>query len=326
MQAVDALGPEDLPRSGRLLFFASVLIRMKAQYLAGRTQELLLPPPAEEGYQDGEMEWGEGGDPGPWEEEGAGLGARRLGDILLFPRQRIRKRRPITIQDLLEALECSEAHERKMVRERERRGERKQAMPFKSVKEAMEVLHQDDLTGDIASASRLVRLAFDTMDAVPLDHLAGSPGRAEGMDQVSAFLALLFLAARGEVDLEQDSFYGPVRVRRPAEGSAPVRVVPRDRFVPVKRKTKEERAAEEAARRAAEGLPPLEAPAEPGEAATAEPAAAPGPPPTGPEVPADPVAAAALQALMGLRRPVVHAIQPPPPEHPGPTSEEDVEP
>lgn len=303
MEAVDALGPEDLPKSGRLLFFASVLIRMKAQYLAGRTQDLMAPLPQDEGWEDGEIEWGPDGDPEA--AEALSLQRRRPGEILFFPRQRIRKRRPITIQDLLEALESSEAHERKMASERQRRGERKASLPFKSVKEAMEVLHQDDLTGDIAAASRLVRLAFESMEAMPLGELtARHEGGHAPMDEVSAFLAVLFLAARGEVHLEQDSFYGPVRVRRPPEGSAPVRIVPRERFVPVRRKGKAERALEEAAlaaeAAAAAGL-------DPSAAAPGDPGAHPevvveAPPAPGPELPADPVAAAALRALIGLRR------------------------
>lgn len=234
MAEIDGLTVEDLPRSGRLFFFASVIIRIKAQYLAGRGAELVAPEPSEQDpWDDGDaMDWGWGEDD---DEAASALSRRGPGEILLLPKRQIRKARPITIQDLLEALESSERHERKMEAARAKRAGKKQPVnPFKSVKEAMDTLHQDDLSADIAAAARLVHAAFLASDAVPLLDLT------QELDKVSAFLALLFLAARGEVDLEQDSFYGPVRIRRPPEDRERVTIIPRERFVPKKREKKPE--------------------------------------------------------------------------------------
>jgi segregation and condensation protein A len=233
MEAVDALTTKDLPTSGRLLFFASVLIRLKAQFLAGRGQEFLFVPESEEGedwiddgygldldYQDMDV--------GDLEE--LGLSRRGPGEILVLPRQRIQKRRPITIQDLLDALENSELHERKKEASRDRALGRRAKMPFQSVKEAMDTLHQDDLVRDIEHASRLVTLAFQSMEKLSFESL-----KAE-LDEVSAFLAVLFLAARGEVDLDQDAFYGKIELIRPPPGRAAVKIIPRERFKPRKPK------------------------------------------------------------------------------------------
>lgn len=298
MAEIDALTVDDLPRSGRLLFFASVIIRIKAQYLAGRGAELVAPLPSDEDqWDDGDaMDWGWGEDDD--DAAAAVLSRRGPGEILLFPKRQIRKQRPITIQDLLEALEASERHERKMEAARAKRaGKKKPVNPFKNVKEAMDTLHQDDLSADIAIAARLVHLAFEAMEAVPLLDLT------KELDKVSAFLALLFLAARGEVDLIQDSFYGPVRIKRPPEDREDVAIVPRERYVPKKREKKpkpEEVATAEVAPPGqgtlplAEGAPP--GADQPGGAAVAavpteQEVAVPPPEPEDPEAPAELLAA-----------------------------------
>lgn len=286
MAEIEALTVDDLPRSGRLLFFASVIIRIKAQYLAGRGAELIAPEPSEEAWDDGDgMDWGWGEDGDGDDDEAAGLLTRRgAGEILLFPKRQIRKRRPITITDLLEALEASERHERKMEDARARRaGKKKPVNPFKNVKEAMETLHQDDLTADITTASRLVQAAFEAMETVPLLELT------KELDKVSAFLALLFLCARGEVDLEQDTFYGPVRVRPPPEDRERVQIIPRERYVPKKREKKPEAeggAPDSPGEPSAEDAPPAEAL----EASEAE-ASTPAPEPEDPDAPAELLAA-----------------------------------
>lgn len=246
MEAVDALRPEDLPTSGRLLFFASVLIRLKAQFLAGRGQELLFVPGEDQGEDwedDGAYEMGlEYGDYSDFEddEEAALLLSRRgPGEILVMPRQHIQKRRPITIQDLLEALENSELHERKKEEARLRRKNRREKVPFKSVKEAMDTLHQDDLVRDIEHASRLVTLAFQSQERLSFQSLE------EELDRVSAFLAVLFLASRGEVDLEQEAFYGSIELLRPPPGREVTKIEPRERFKPRKKKKKKKVQAKE---------------------------------------------------------------------------------
>lgn len=253
MEAVDALTTRDLPTSGRLLFFASVLIRLKAQYLAGRGQDLLFVP--EEDYQE---DWEDDGqdleldyqDISDDELESLGLSRRGAGEILILPRQRIQKRRPITIQDLLDALESSEQHERKKEEARERQRGARARMPFQSVKEAMDTLHQDDLVRDIEHAHRLVSMAFQACERIPFENLKSE------LDEVSAFLAVLFLAARGDVDLDQENFYGAIELIRPPPDRKVIQIVPRERFKPVRGKKRKKKAAtppEEAAPSAEEG-------------------------------------------------------------------------
>jgi segregation and condensation protein A len=238
MAAVDALVAADLPRSGRLLFFASVLIRMKAQFLAGRGQDLLGIPEEnlEEGWDDGAIDFGEF--EGLDDEDFPRLSRRGPGENLLLPRQRIQKRRPITIQDLLEALESSEEHERKKEQARQRRQGRRANVPFASVKEAMDTLHKDDLVRDIEQVSGLVTLAFQSLGKIAFSSLIHE------LDQVSAFLAVLFLAARGDVDLEQEKFYGAIELHRPPPERKATKVVPRERFVPRKRTPRKKKATE----------------------------------------------------------------------------------
>lgn len=242
LEAVDALTIEDLPKSGRLIFYASVIIRMKAQWLAGQGADMLAEP--EEGLED--EYWDEWGDDA-WDEDvdadaliATGRRRRLPGDILLFPKERVPKRRPLTIQDLLEALDKAELHEDKMERMRARRKSGKgPVVPFKTVKEAMDTVHQDDFERDILAAKGILGKVLTGEDSVVgLDVFDGT------LDRISAFLALLFLAAKGEVDIDQEEFYTPIRVKKGDPESIKRIFEARPRFVPKKRKKKKAKKAE----------------------------------------------------------------------------------
>lgn len=231
MQAIDALTVHDLPKSGRLVFFASVILRLKAQFLAGRGQELLVP---EEGME-GE-DWDDGGlDDWDLDPEWLETHRRGPGEVLVQAKRVVRKRRRITIQDLLDALRASEAHEKKMEEKRKLQGQNRVVVPFKGVKNAMETMHRDDLQLDIQAANDLVTQAFQTAEVLPFSEVV------KIMDPVSGYLAVLFLAARGSLDLEQEEFYGEVALHRPPEGRSPVVLEARERFVP-KKKSKQKKA------------------------------------------------------------------------------------
>lgn len=157
------------------------------------------------------------------------------------------KRRPVTIQDLIEALEKAEAHEKKMERARARQP-KKNVLPFKNAKEALATAHQDDFERDVSLAQRLLELAWASDEPPGLEVFAGE------MDQVSAFLSVLFLAAKGKVSVDQEEFYGKVVIRQGDPSVLQDAAGPRERFVPKKReKKKKAPEGEEGAAADAEG-------------------------------------------------------------------------
>jgi hypothetical protein len=58
---------------------------------------------------------------------------------------------------------------------------------------------------------------------------------------VSAYLALLFLAAKGEVELQQDEFYQDLGIRKGDPEALAKRPEPRERFVPKPRPKKQKK-------------------------------------------------------------------------------------
>ncbi len=232
LEAIEAMGPGDLPKSGRLLFFASVLVRMKAQLLAGQGASLVAEPLAEDAGDMGSEDWL----PEEIDDDEASAALfrsprRGAGEIVLFPRERSVKSRPLTVRDLLDALERAEAHERKMEAERARKN-RKNVVPFKNVREAMATVHQDDFETDVRTAKALLDQALALAGEADLRIFEGS------LDRISGYLSLLFLAAKGEVELRQPEFYGEVRIVRGDPAGLAAGAEPRDRYLPVKRPRK----------------------------------------------------------------------------------------
>ena len=186
LQALDQLAHRTLEASGKGLFYACVLLHMKARILS----QQFMPPPEPQPFDDGyDMMGGiDEGDVGP-DIEWAQIVSTDKG-VLLLPRGRPRSR-PITLDDLIRALKgCDNAE-----RLRRDRGLPPTADFF------VNSTNQDDVAGDIEVVRRLIdRLSVG--QPVQFRNLCG-----EGLSAGGLFLALLFMASREEVSLQQQNFY-----------------------------------------------------------------------------------------------------------------------
>lgn len=195
---LERLDDGDLARSGRALLYASILLRMKSDYLVDEDD-------AEE--EEEVLEWMGGGEPVEHRDEIADLERefkRRLR------RRKVRERsKPETLDELVREL-----------RERERRSWWKEKREYDTssaqepvtvapptTEEAVSTAHEDDIEDHIERVWSEVSDAFDGREEMLFQELGGS--------RITTYISLLFLASRGNLVLEQDEFYGDLWIKKP---------------------------------------------------------------------------------------------------------------
>jgi segregation and condensation protein A len=221
------LDAADLRTSGRALFYASVLLRMKGDEMLASDE-----PEEEAGFEDWEAEMGMGIDaPGapdapPAEDPIAGLEAemeRRL------ERKRARGS-PETLDELVRELRDAERDSWwKESREYDTSGSPQgfqrgtQTLDYHSADEfrAENEPTAEDVTGtahgeDIEETIDRVYDALDTQYSAGRDEVLFAEVETAGGSRVETFLALLFLSHRGQVRLQQDELFGDLWIRNPA--------------------------------------------------------------------------------------------------------------
>lgn len=195
----------DLRISGRTLFFSSVLLRMKSEYL-------VVP----EVVDEGEFSEGDGffGDADPFSEDA--VTGRALGPIELLEREidrRIKRKdarkRPVTLYELITQLKLAEKAERRPQRRKR----------FVSLDEGeCSDPDADDVVG-IAHDEAYDAMARQIYALVAEHPDARDPGvslyeltTALHWPLYQVYIPCLFLMLEGMVDLEQDEFFGDLWV------------------------------------------------------------------------------------------------------------------
>ncbi len=213
LQAIAAQPKENLRQSGKVIFHASVLLRMKAEALL-----------ANKSYGDGNDDYLDFAD-----EDGLmiydankQLIARQitLRDLerALVRRAAKKQNRPrkVTLDELVAALREAERIER-LRRERIPKS-RIQLEGFHQINDVDDILdlaHDEDIELTIDRTERILVEQLQPGRSLELVELIIKLGKKS--DWVDAFLALLFLANAGKVILEQSDFYGPLMITRAHE-------------------------------------------------------------------------------------------------------------
>lgn len=196
LKTLDVTKETDLRLSGRALFYAAVLLRLKSEALE----------------EEEEVEDLFGDDTVDYEDDGDQLVIRPPANILdrAIARRNSAKqprKRATTLVELIAELQRLEALEREGALQNDNAMRRSRATPEEHRQNVINMTHEEDVEGDIEHLSAL--LSEWLADSGILT-LAGVLDQCP--DPRGAFLALLFLDSRGKITLHQDDFYQEVTI------------------------------------------------------------------------------------------------------------------
>lgn len=192
LRTLDVSRETDLRLSGRCLFYAAVLLRLKSEAM----QE------EEQGIDELEYEVDDDSDT---------MVIRPAASLLdgAISRRKSMKQartRPTTLVELIAELQRLEAMEREASLERGNELRQKGPVEDRSV-HIHRLTHDEDVEGEITRLSTLLSEWLTGMGIVTLSDIL-----THCTDSRGAFLALLFLDARGKVALSQEEFYGEIAI------------------------------------------------------------------------------------------------------------------
>jgi len=182
LRHVEELEKTDLRVSGRTLLYAAILLRMKSNALVE------VDEPADELMDEGDN--------------------FEISDypVPTLPLRRT-SRRPVTLDELLTELKKAEALEDKRLE----RLRSKKEVHRTTIKEVLSIAHEEDIESRVVKMRNILTNLFEKQKYIQFSELAGSLDRA---GRIMAYLALLFLATKKEIWLEQEELFGELFIRR----------------------------------------------------------------------------------------------------------------
>lgn len=196
LKRIEAAKRLDLRVSGRVLLYAAILIRMKAEAITleaiGEVEDevedyfpYFIDEPMEfPEYEEEEME-------------------DTLLEILASQRRRVRK--ITTLKDLIDELKRAEEVEKR--RRRRRRAQRQDV----TIEAALKVPHEESLEETIA---RVEKEVFDVLGKSGSTTLFSLVRRWDIPTLVDYYISILHLTFRRKILIEQEEFYGDIEIQR----------------------------------------------------------------------------------------------------------------
>jgi len=186
LNRIEELERLDLRISGRTLFYASVLLRMKSN-------TLVEPEPNDEYEDDEPIDYTEYTDtPSP------------------PPPLRHKTLRPATLNDLITELKKAETVEKRRIhriKQQPPTETTKQTPPTKN-KSILDLAHEEDIEKRIIQLNKKLYEIFKTTDKIKFTEITPE----DKSDRIMTFLALLFLAGRKKIRLEQDKLFEEIMI------------------------------------------------------------------------------------------------------------------
>ena len=191
----------DLRISGRTLFYAACLLRLKSDYLDGWEEDDDEGSPLDDedeyfGDLDFDFEYGEEVEPIERLEREI---QRRLG------RKNLRKRPPVTLYELIKQLKTAEKEQRR--KQRRRKPVPREPEPDLSAEDVVAVAHDEGYQKAVSAVMEVFGRVAEG-DVLTLDGLSG----AMGWTPRDVYIPLLFLMLEGKLVLWQNEFFGEVYV------------------------------------------------------------------------------------------------------------------
>ena len=213
LQSIAAAPKENLRQSGKVIFHASVLLRLKAEALLANKSFVT----------DDFLEFDEDGGDLIYDSD-KNVIARQitLQDLekALIRRAANKQTRPrkVTLDELIAALREAERIEKlRTERQPKIRIQMDGMHLINDVDDILDLAHDEDIEVTIGKVERILVDQFKPGESLGLLDLIVKLGKKS--DWVDAFLAVLFLANAGKIVLEQESFYGPLTIMRMEENN-----------------------------------------------------------------------------------------------------------
>ncbi|MCX9026059.1 MAG: ScpA family protein, partial [Candidatus Methanoperedens sp.] len=183
LKHVEELEKMDLRVSGRTLLYAAILLRMKSNALV----EVDEPPGEIMDYESDNFE---------------------ISDYPI-PAMPLRRssNRPVTLEELLSELKKAEAIEKRRLDRVKNKTEERRT----TIEEVLSIAHEEDIESRVGKMRNLLNELFEKQKYIKFSDLS-SPLDRTGM--VMAYLAILFLATKKEIWLEQEELFGELFIRR----------------------------------------------------------------------------------------------------------------
>ncbi|MCZ7382094.1 MAG: ScpA family protein [Candidatus Methanoperedens sp.] len=183
LKHVEELEKMDLRVSGRTLLYAAILLRMKSNALVAVDE----PPGEIMDYESDNFE---------------------ISDYPI-PAMPLRRssNRPVTLEELLSELKKAEAIEKRRLDRVKNKTEERRT----TIEEVLSIAHEEDIESRVGKMRNLLNELFEKQKYIKFSDLSSPLDRA-GM--VMAYLAILFLATKKEIWLEQEELFGELFIRR----------------------------------------------------------------------------------------------------------------
>jgi len=192
----------DLRVSGRTLFYAACLLRLKSDYLdgwEGDEDEESFVDDEDESFEDLGFDFESVGDLEPMDRLEREI-QRRLG------RKSLRKRPPVTLYELIKQLKTAEKEQRR--KQRRRASVPREPDLDLNAGDVVAVAHDEGYQNAVLVVMEEFRRAVQTGDTLTLGALSGKMGRSRR----EVYIPLLFLMLEGKLALWQDEFFGEIYV------------------------------------------------------------------------------------------------------------------
>ncbi len=207
MKRLSELNIKDLKSVGRALLFASILLRLKSNIIEGITLDDLET--REDEFLDDD------GFEAQYEEEQLQLPSSNVisFDEVLQRRTSVRlnRNRNVTLKDLIRHLEFYEQLEKKQSIKNALERQKRRVRDYSKLKakDILNLAHDEYIETVVEKMRQNLEQIFKKEEKIELRELT-----LLGFDKSSAYIAILFLMSKNEVDIIQNNFYGKLYVTK----------------------------------------------------------------------------------------------------------------
>lgn len=198
---------QNLRYSSRVILYAALLLKMKADILDGIDITEILPP------EDSDMDFDDGFIPEDIYEDYVPTNNVASFEDVLQRRTSVRlnRNRVVTLRDLVRQLEFYAKLDKKVeienAKKRAQQARRSRDLSRLSPSDMVNLAHEEDYKLGASILKNNLSEILDRESQIELNELV-----LLGLDRITAYISLLFLVKDGDYTLKQDDFYGNLYV------------------------------------------------------------------------------------------------------------------